>query len=245
MSKQYLIRLDDACPTHNSERWARVETILDRYKIRPLVGIVPDNTDPKLICKEPDKEFWDKARAWQRKGWTIALHGLNHAYHKCQGGLNPLWDDSEFVGHDYDTQLRMLQKGVGILRNEGLRVEYFFAPSHTFDLNTVRALREIGINRISDTIAMKPYTAFDAVFIPQIGGRCRRMPLHGIYTFCLHPNTMTEDAFARLETFLADNADSFTSFDRLSLYRPKGLSPADRLFRLIYFLRRRLKSPKK
>lgn len=245
MSKQYLIRLDDACHTQHRERWARVDTILDRYKIRPLVGIVPDNTDPKLICSDQDKEFWDKARAWQHKGWTIALHGLHHEYHKSRGGLNPLWDDSEFVGLDYAAQLRMLQKGVGILRNEGLNVKYFFAPSHTFDLNTVRALKEIGISRISDTIALKPYTAFDAVFIPQIGGKCRRMPLPGTYTFCLHPNTMAEEDFARLETFLAANADSFTSFDRLPLDRLKGLSPADRLFRFIYFLRRRIKSPKK
>ena len=245
MKKQYLIRLDDACPSQHKERWSRIETILDTYNIRPLVGIVPDNKDPKLKCQEPDMEFWDKARNWQQKGWTIALHGLHHTYHKCQGGQNPLWDDSEFVGLDYDTQLRIIRKGYEILRNEGLDVDYFFAPSHTFDLNTVRALKEIGISHISDTIALNPYTAFGAIFIPQIGGKCRQMKLSGIYTFCFHPNIMTQKAFDDLDRFLAVNANLFTSFGNLSLDKLSGPSLADCLLRFTYFLRRRAKSPKK
>lgn len=245
MKKLYLIRLDDACPTQHSERWSKIETILDKYKICPLVGIVPDNADPKLKCQEADKDFWNKARKWQQKGWTIALHGLRHTYHKCHGGLNPLWTDSEFVGLDYETQRQIIRKGIQILRDEGLDVDYFFAPSHTFDLNTVKALREIGIKHISDTIAFYPYTAFDTIFIPQIGGKCRHMKLPGIYTFCFHPNNMTQKAFDDLERFLAANANQFTSFDSLSPDKLKGLSWADRLLRFTYFLRRRMKSSKK
>jgi len=43
----YLIRLDDACSTMDSAKWQRVETILDCYGVRPLVGVIPDNNDPK------------------------------------------------------------------------------------------------------------------------------------------------------------------------------------------------------
>ena len=43
--KQYLIRLDDACPTMNFSRWRVIEEILDKYHIAPLVGIVPSCED--------------------------------------------------------------------------------------------------------------------------------------------------------------------------------------------------------
>lgn len=245
MDNQYLIRLDDACPTQNSERWLRIERILDRHNVCPMVGIVPDNRDPKLKCSKPDGSFWGRAREWQRKGWTIALHGLHHEYHKCHGGLNPLWSDTEFVGLDYETQLRMLRSGVEILRKEGLGIDYFFAPSHTFDINTVRALKEVGVRYVSDTIALRPYAAHGISFIPQIGGRCRKLYLSGIYTFCFHPNTMSEKDFNDLDRFLTDNISCFTSFDKLSLSNLSGMRWSDRLFRAIYFFRRNLKAPKK
>ncbi len=41
MSK-YFIRLDDVCPKMNIERWDTMERLLDQYKVKPLVGIIPD-----------------------------------------------------------------------------------------------------------------------------------------------------------------------------------------------------------
>ena len=35
----YCLRLDDACPQMNTEKWARIERILDKYKVRPIVGV--------------------------------------------------------------------------------------------------------------------------------------------------------------------------------------------------------------
>ena len=43
---EYCIRLDDACPQMNAEKWARIERILDKYKVRPIVGVIPENRDP-------------------------------------------------------------------------------------------------------------------------------------------------------------------------------------------------------
>lgn len=242
---KYLIRLDDACPTMNVDKWARMEAILDKYGIRPMVGIVPDNKDKKLMQSPAAPNFWDKARAWQSKGWTIALHGLQHQYHKCKGGLNPLWTDSEFCGLDYDTQLQSLSRGKELLTDQGLNVEYFFAPSHTFDLNTVKALQSIGIYRISDTIALEPYRRFNTVFIPQIGGKCRKMPMAGTYTFCFHPNTMKDKDFIELDTFLSENQDAFIGFDDIDYNAVGNLGLKSRILRTIYFIRRKLRSPKK
>ena len=46
MIKKYLIRLDDACPTMDWGKWRRMERILDKYKVKPMVGIIPENNDP-------------------------------------------------------------------------------------------------------------------------------------------------------------------------------------------------------
>lgn len=36
----YIIRLDDACPNMNHERWREVENLLEKYNIKPIVGII-------------------------------------------------------------------------------------------------------------------------------------------------------------------------------------------------------------
>ena len=58
MKQHYLIRLDDACPTMNRRKWQRIEDILDRYGVKPMVGVIPANADPKQIIDEPDRHFW-------------------------------------------------------------------------------------------------------------------------------------------------------------------------------------------
>lgn len=237
--RRYLIRLDDACPTMASGKWGRIEDILDRYGIRPMVGIVPDNQDEKLKVEPADEGFWAKAKEWQDKGWTIALHGCTHLYHESKGGLNPLWNKSEFVGLSYEAQLAKLTEGLNILKTQGLNVEYFFAPSHTFDENTVKALSDIGISKISDTIAFEPYESGGVTFIPQLGGRCRMMPLPGTYTFCFHPNTMEDADFGALAAFLSAEVDKFMSFSDMRLEDVGRMSVASRLLRAVYFLRRR------
>ena len=76
-TNKYLIRLDDACPTMDKMKWDRIEEILDKFNIKPLVGIIPANNDSELFINEYDSTFWNKARLWQLKGWSIALHGYD------------------------------------------------------------------------------------------------------------------------------------------------------------------------
>jgi len=55
-------------------------------------------------------------------------------------------------------QKQKIRDGYAILKEYGLTPKYFFAPSHTFDENTLVALKECSdIRIISDTIATKPY----------------------------------------------------------------------------------------
>jgi len=57
------------------------------------------------------------------------------------------------------------------LENNDLEPKVFFAPSHTFDANTLEALRlESNIGVICDTIANNVYTLNAFYFIPQQTG---------------------------------------------------------------------------
>ena len=77
----------------------------------------------------------------------------------------------------------------------------FFAPSHTFDQNTLSALKnETPIRIISDTIAM---FIKEGVFwfIPQQSGVVRWLPYKTV-SVCYHPNTTKDDDYIRLESFI-------------------------------------------
>lgn len=247
MNNKYLIRLDDACPTMDRAKWQRMFSILDRYDVKPMVGIIPHNEDPNQKIDAPDDGFWNKAKQWEQKGYAIALHGYNHCYISDKGleGVNPLWSRSEFAGVPLDVQKQKIRDGFEILSEHGVKPKYFFAPSHTFDENTLKALKECtDIRIISDTIATEPYRKGDFVFLPQLGGHCVEMKIKGIWTFCLHPSTMTDANFEAAEIFLKIHKNEFIGFDELVLPDLKGKSILGRLLSFAYFTHRKLRGIK-
>lgn len=231
----YLVRLDDACPTMNKDKWTRIEVILDKFEIKPMVGIIPNNEDPKMMIESPDENFWKKMLHWQSKGWEIALHGYNHVYITKEGGLHPFNKKSEFAGVDIKLQEEKLKKGYILLKNNGLEAEYFFAPSHTFDLNTLRALKKVTpINKISDTLALKPYSKFGFQFYPQQLWHFKNISLPGVWTFCFHPNTMSESDIESFEKFIAIHTNKFLSFKDVEMKRERAMDLSDKIFAKSY-----------
>ena len=241
---KYLIRLDDACPTMDRRKWQKAFDILNTYNIKPMVGIIPQNADPKLMIDPEDPLFWDQARQWQEKGYSIALHGFDHCYTSDKGleGLNPLWERSEFAGIPLEIQKQKIRDGIAILNKHGLTPKYFFAPSHTFDRNTLLALKECSnIRIVSDTIATKPYLENNFVFIPQLGGHCKKMIIHGIWTFCLHPNTMKEADFIAMEKFLKSHHSLFIGFEEIQITTLKQKNSFSHLLSWLYFTQRKIR----
>lgn len=235
MSK-YIIRLDDACEKMDVEKWDRMEKLLDKYKVKPLVGVIPHCEDPMMDKYEFDAEFWKKVEIWKNKGWTIAMHGYNHVYGTTCGGMNPVNKRSEFAGLSYEEQAEKIERGWEILNDYGFHPEVFFAPSHTFDENTLKALKnKTTIRVISDTIASDVYKKDDFWFIPQQSGSVRKLPLKTV-TFCYHPNTMTDKSFEILEAFLDSYQNRFTEYTELNMKKRK-ISLCDRLLQKIYFLK--------
>ena len=211
MKHRYIFRLDDACPQMNVEKWDRIEKLLDAYGIKPIVGIIPDNKDTYFgdgFCGS----FWERAAAWQEKGWTIAQHGLHHLIEKADTKTcfqKVVETDSEFVGKSLDEQKEMLRKGYEILKEKGLEATCFFAPCHTFDAVTVEAIRELGFyDFISDGYSSHPYRKGGVVFIPSMFDAPHK--LVGVQTFISHPNFVTDEELKNFEEFFKKHKDDFT-----------------------------------
>ena len=234
----YILRLDDASDYMDVEKWQKIEDLLDKYNIKPLVGVIPDNQDPSLVdTYKQDPYFWDKVRVWKQKGWEIALHGCYHKYTTTDGGINPVNKRSEFAGVSFEQQCTMIRHGIDIFEGHGITPKVFFAPSHTFDENTILALKkESNVRIISDTIANKPYNQYGMTFIPQQSGHVRRLPFDTV-TFCYHPNMMDDKAFNKLEDFLKSNRKFFVDFPIDEVQRGFGI--LDIVLKKIYFLRKK------
>ena len=237
---KYLIRLDDACPFMDKAKWQRMEDILDKYDVKPLVGVIPANSDADTMIEPEDETFWGKVQIWSKKGWKIALHGYNHVCTTNTGGLNPVHSRSEFAGMTYEAQRQKIKDGYDKLQDHGIKVEWFFAPSHTFDDNTLKAIKECtSIHYISDMIATKPYMDKNLTFVPCQMGKLREMAIPGYWCACYHPNIMKNEEFVMLEDFLKAHKDEFISFDELPKAGRKNL--LDHVLSFAYYSLRKIK----
>ena len=109
-SGKYIIRLDDACPTMDIKKWDWIESLLDDCGITPIVGVIPDNQDTRLMIDKEDSQFWDKVKCWQGKGWEIALHGYQHKFCTDLPGIIPINHKSEFAGLPLKEQKNKIRK---------------------------------------------------------------------------------------------------------------------------------------
>ena len=202
----YIMRLDDACPSMNRDAWERTERILDQYAIRPIVGIIPDSRDESFAWTM-DPDFWTgTVRRYAAKHWTIAQHGCHHRY------LSHI--KSEFRGLSYDQQTDIIRRGHRILQDHGVVPTCFFAPAHAFDDVTVDVCRDTGFFEfISDGKALFPYRYRGMLFIPSLFDTPKALFPFGVFTFVLHPNTMTDTGFDRLESFCRKHQRRFTTAD--------------------------------
>lgn len=208
---RYLIRFDDICPTMDWSLWNPIEEALVAQGVKPILAVVPDNRDPALVAGPAASDFWDRVRAWQARGWAIGLHGFQHLAVNAEPGIMGFPTKSEFAGLPYEEQYRKLKLGMEIFAREGVRPDVWVAPSHSFDLVTVVALRDLGLRVISDGMALAPYMdGQGTLWIPQQVALMRPLPA-GVWTFCYHPTYFAEGG---LPTFLR----------RLAELRPRMIS---------------------
>jgi len=226
---RYLLRVDDLCPTVRRESWLRLAALIHEFRLRPILAVVPDNRDPGLCAGEHDESFWKRMRAMEQTGAAIALHGYRHRAESRGRSLVPLHRDSEFAGVSALTQRNWIRTGLEILRTRGLNPILWAAPRHGFDRNTLEALRAEGISILSDGFAGRPFSRGGFTWIPQqLWGPVDKH--RGLWTICLHPNTMSEAQFDGLAAFARERAAQFTSVDEaLGEFPPTRLTCLERL----------------
>lgn len=194
------------------DRYERFLSIIARYKVAPILAVVPDNLDPELNLQSPDLEFWERMRSCEAAGATIAMHGYRHQCTNQGKSLLGLHRKTEFAGVEESLQREWIRRGLAILRGHGLNPRLFVAPRHGFDYSTLRALAREGLGILSDGFAHRPYMRRDILWIPQ--QLWEPVPKKtGLWTICIHPNTASAAHEVKLEEFLSENADRFTSFD--------------------------------
>ena len=233
------MRLDDASEYMDVEKWRYMEKILDKYNIKPIVGVIPNNQDPDMVnFYSKDDNFWEKVHNWDKKGWSIAFHGFSHVFETRKGGVNPVNDRSEFAGLSLEKQKEKIKKGLEIFKKHGFNPRIFFAPAHTFDENTLQALKEeTDIRIISDTIANDIYYENGFYFIPQQSGKVRKLPFR-IITFCYHPNIMQQNDFFELEKFCKLQKNNFIDVSKVS-FKKRKRTILDIVLKKAYFLKKR------
>lgn len=207
------IRMDDITPDMDWAKFLRFKELCDLYQVKPLIGVVPDNQDELLHIDEAREDFWEYILQLQREGWIIAQHGSEHIYKTKKMGCFPLNRLSEFAGLDYKEQFASLKKGVEILKSHGIETDFFMAPAHSYDQNTLRALKALGFQKITDGFGELPYMWKGMTFYPISYKQSSSLKKEkGYTTFVVHANTMNETDFVRYEKLFAQYREKLISY---------------------------------
>ena len=201
-----LIRMDDIAENMNWEFMDRCELLFDKFNIKPLLGVIPENKDPEFLKYPKNSDFWNRVNTWKEKGWEISMHGYEHLYEK-ETKKNDIFNyggGSEFYGLDYQKQLTKIKLGIEKFAKKNITVRSFFAPNHTYDLNTLKALKECNIKIIIDGYGLFPYYKFDLLFIPQLFYKEIILPF-GIQSTQIHINYWDKKYLQNFEDFIIKN----------------------------------------
>ena len=181
-----LIRFDDICPTMNYEQFLIAVNEMDKRQIKPLIGVVPNCLDPDLKIDIPHADFWTFIKELQGKGYIVAMHGYQHVFdNHCRGSVVTRYD-SEFAGHSIDVQIEKIRRGKEILESHGIHTDIFFAPGHSYDTNTLKALATCGFKYMSDGKSFKPYEKHGIKCIPCRSGGVPKMRYGTYHTAVFH-----------------------------------------------------------
>ena len=158
--------MDDITPDMDWAKFLRFKELCDLYQVKPLIGVVPANQDTMLHIEKPRTDYWEYLHTLQSEGWCIAQHGYTHIYNTHKKGCFPLNALSEYAGNSYEDQYASLEKGQKILKEHEIHTDIFMAPAHSYDYNTLKALRELGFTKITDGFGRQPYQWQGLTFYP-------------------------------------------------------------------------------
>ncbi len=210
---KYFFRLDDIAPNMNWNNFNLVAEIFKNNSVKPLVAVIPDVKDPKLLSYSFNPDFWQFVTELKNSGWIIAQHGYQHLS-KGSGGVLKIHKSGEFAGQSLEDQKTMVNVGRKIMEAKNIVPDVFVAPRHSFDRGTLKALKENNFQFISDGISLWPFKKWGLVWLPQILWRPRQGMI-GMITVALHTNTMSRGDIINLEKFVEKNRGKIGDFREL------------------------------
>lgn len=213
MSMKIAVRMDDITPDMDWENFYFFIDLFEKAGISPLLGIVPQNKDENLKKEAPREDFYEVMEDLRKKGASFAMHGCSHVYTTGCGGIFPLNDFSEFAGLEYEKQKELLEAGKNKLRENGIDTDIFMAPAHSYDKNTLRALKETGFAKITDGFGKAPYTYAGLTFYPisyRLGSSLKKKS--GVTTMVIHSNTVTDADKERYNRIFAEYGKNMISY---------------------------------
>ena len=217
------------------KNWKKFELFFEEQNIKPIIGVVPENKDKKL-GNEYDPDFWLKVKKWDKLGWSIALHGLNHLLQPIDPSKSffGFGKKSEFVGLSKNQQTKIILKSLSIFNTNNIEPKLFMAPSHSFDQITLECLKEFStIKLITDGFSYRNFKKQGFIFIPQQLWSVKKMPF-GLYTICVHPTTMSESQIDEFLEKLKGIKNQIIGLDDMDLTTAQNFDIKDQIFSLIY-----------
>lgn len=236
----YLIRFDDINPNMNWEKFNKLKSIITKYKIKSILGVVPNCEDTSIAQFETYKDYFNKLQEMKLYGDTIAQHGYKHITDKKCNGLYGSNGRSEFASHSYEIQYQRIKEGKKILVKNKIWEPLFMAPSHSFDKTTIKVLKKLGFKTITDGFSRYTYDLYGIKMIPQLSAMPLPRNLPILSQLCIHINTLNQAKLEYLIKFIIRNNKYFISFqEALELERNSFLSKAENLIlSLIIHLKR-------
>lgn len=230
-----ILRFDDICPTMNHSIWREISEFLLCEDIKPIIAVIPNNIDPKLVVDDIDENFWSKIRYYQESGWTIALHGNNHSLSPCLGSEIFFAKLTEFTSLNLEEQDLKIKEGIRSFASNGVQTNMFVAPAHSFNKDTKLALQKNNIQYLSDGLYLYPFTekAFNLICLPQQLWSFRR-PAFGVWTICCHHNSWDDQKIQEFKNFVQKNKKYFGKAEEISLRWPMFKHLINCVFHTVY-----------
>ena len=199
------------------DQWDKAKKLLDQYNITPLIGVIPACADTKLAIDQARDDFWAYIKDLQNKGYTIAMHGYEHVYRTNKKGMVGLSKQSEFAGLSFDEQYNILKQGKKIFYDNGVDVKAFFAPSHSYDHNTLKALNDLGFEWVSDGKGYKAVRYQNLKLLPCINHAIPKRKIGHYITVVCHTNEWAQnDGYHELEAFCKKHREEIVDFEAFS-----------------------------
>jgi len=141
-----MFREDGVQPFLLLESLKRMNELLETSNISATLGIIPDVSEKYPIDSDTDLVAYLKETLAKSAIFEAAMYGVTNRY-CCIGPLG----HSEFAGLPSERQEELVRHGLAVLHSAfpDVPVTTFIPPFHTYDDNTLIAIRNQGLTAIS------------------------------------------------------------------------------------------------